>query len=134
MRVSGEAEELPFFKQLLLAPIANISTMFCGISRVDVSRTVVGLIISAAGFAGFYLLFRRKPFNRDFAVLMLILGAVPYLRYLALSNHSYLHEFFTYRAQAASVLALLGTVWYCSKLSPAPNNGKLSRKKAVKSK
>lgn len=134
MRMSGEAEELPFFKQLLLAPIANISTMFGGESRVDVGKTVVGLIISAVVFGGIYLIFGRKPFDRNFAVILLILGAVPYLRYMVLSNHSYLHEFFTYRAQAASVLALCAVVWFGTKLSPAPNNGKISRKKAVKRK
>lgn len=134
MRMSGEAEELSFIKQLFLAPIANISTMFGGESRVDVGNTVVGLIIAAVVFGGIYLIFRRKPFARDITVILLILGAVPYLRYLVLSNHSYLHEFFTYRAQAASVLALCGAVWFGTKLSPAPNNGKVSRKKAVKRK
>jgi len=32
---------------------------------------------------------------------------VVFLRYLVLNNHSYLHEFFTYRALAAPILALL---------------------------
>ena len=40
-------------------------------------------------------------------LLLFIIGIVPYVRYLVLSNHSYLHHFFTYRAQMTSVVALV---------------------------
>lgn len=41
-------------------------------------------------------------------ILMYMLpGLVPYIRYLVLHNHSYLHCFFTYRAQMATVLAIV---------------------------
>ncbi|MBP5605635.1 MAG: hypothetical protein J6X60_08850, partial [Ruminiclostridium sp.] len=35
-----------------------------------------------------------------------VIGAVPLLRYAVMLSHSYLHYFFTYRAQAAGVLAV----------------------------
>ena len=35
-----------------------------------------------------------------------IVGLIPYARYLVLHNHSYLHCFFTYRAQIATILAM----------------------------
>lgn len=35
-----------------------------------------------------------------------VMGLVPYIRYMVLRNHSVVHSFFTYRAQAATVLAL----------------------------
>ena len=34
------------------------------------------------------------------------LGLVPYIRYMIIPHHSWVHSFFTYRAQAASILAL----------------------------
>lgn len=117
MRMAGEAEELPFFKQLFLAPIANLSTMFGGQSRVDIGRTVIGLLVAVLIFGGIFMIFGRKIGSRNFMMIMLILGCIPYLRYLVLSNHSYLHEFFTYRAQAAAVLALCGAVWFGTELS-----------------
>lgn len=46
-------------------------------------------------------------------ITIAVLGLVPYLRYIVLSNHSYLHEYFTYRAQAATVMALCALVWLC---------------------
>lgn len=35
------------------------------------------------------------------------IGCIPYIRYLILSNHSYLHDFFTYRAQVVTLLAFV---------------------------
>lgn len=44
--------------------------------------------------------------NKSRILLFLTLGVLPYVRFLVLHNHSYGHYCFTYRAQAASVLAL----------------------------
>lgn len=111
-RFVGTAEELPFFKQLFFAPLANLSTMFGGEERVDGGRIVVGLLLTDLVFGGIYFIFRRRKTNKPVTLICLILGLLPYLRYMVLNNHSYLHEFFTYRAQAASVLALCGIVWF----------------------
>ena len=46
----------------------------------------------------------KKKIN--FLLTMIFIGIIPYLRYLVLANHSYLHCFFTFRAQFATVMAL----------------------------
>lgn len=46
----------------------------------------------------------KKKIN--FLLTMLLIGIIPYIRYLVLANHSYLHCFFTFRAQFATVMAL----------------------------
>lgn len=130
-RFIGTAEELPFFKQLIFAPLANLSTMFGGEVRVDGEKIIVGLLLTALVFGGIYFIFRRHRVNKPITIICLILGLLPYLRYMVLNNHSYLHEFFTYRAQAASVLALCGIVWFNLTLSEKKNNPK---KKKAKSK
>lgn len=48
----------------------------------------------------------RSSINKSNMLLYAVLGLIPYLRYLVLCNHSFVHFFFTYRAQAASILAL----------------------------
>ena len=48
---------------------------------------------------------QRKGFRRTYARQCAALGTVPFLRYLVLANHSFLHAFFTYRAQLATLLA-----------------------------
>ena len=39
--------------------------------------------------------------------VMAVIGLVPYIRYLVLHNHSYIHCFFTFRAQLATVMAVV---------------------------
>ncbi len=48
----------------------------------------------------------KRNWNRQLVLLYVLLGLTVYFRYLVLNQHSYRHYFFTYRAQAASVLAL----------------------------
>lgn len=122
VRVNGEAGELSPVMQMILAPLANISAMFGGYERVSPANIIAGLFITAALSAGIFFIFRRgeKGSGKGFAWLMLVLGLVPYLRYIVLNNHSYLHEFFTYRAQAASMLALMGAVWFYTFGAPLP--------------
>lgn len=132
VRVNGEAEELSPVMQIILAPLANISAMFGGYERVSPANIIAGLFITAAISAGIFFIFRRgeKGSGKGFAWLMLVLGLVPYLRYIVLNNHSYLHEFFTYRAQAASVLALMGAVWFYTFGAPLPEKkGRKVRRK-----
>lgn len=130
-RFAGTADEMPFVKQLFFAPLANLSTMFGGEERVDGGKIIVGLLLTALVFGGIYFIFRRRRANKPVTIICLILGLLPYFRYMVLNNHSYLHEFFTYRAQAASVLALCAIVWFNTTLSEQKTKPK---KKIAKSK
>ena len=53
------------------------------------------------------LVVRRPKFSWKKALLLLLLGLTPYIWYLVLSNHSYLHWWFTYRLQAITVACLM---------------------------
>lgn len=53
-----------------------------------------------------YYLFRKSEKNNFIPWLLATLCAIPYLRYLILANHSFLHYFFTYRAQFTSIFCL----------------------------
>lgn len=61
-------------------------------------------------FSAVYLL---RPAKCSFSIvgICLLLGAVPYLRYLVLQNHAYIHYFFTYRAQLVTVTAIGYCTW-----------------------
>ena len=48
----------------------------------------------------------KKTINWNSVLLYFLLGMLVYLRLIILRHHSYYHFFFTYRAQAASILAL----------------------------
>ena len=122
-RLVGEAEELDPVAQFFLAPLANISTLFGGYDRVSWGNIAAGLIISAVVFGAVFYLFRcREKFDRSFTLIMLILGALPIARFFLLNNHSYLHEFFTYRALASTILALFAMLWYSLEFRPKKKN------------
>lgn len=74
---------------------------------------MTAFLLLALGTLGY--LFHRKKRELQIIPVLLLIGAVPYLRYLVLSAHSYVHCFFTYRAQLISVMAVLLSVWYAVK-------------------
>lgn len=57
-----------------------------------------------------YLL-RDGKFSGRTTGSLLLLGCVPYVRYLVLNSHSFQHYFFTYRAQLVSIMALFYLTW-----------------------
>lgn len=133
-RFVGGAEQLSPVEQFFLAPAANISTLFGGYERVEWGVIAAGLVISVLLLGAVFYLFRsREKFDRSFTLIMLILGALPFARFFLLNNHSYLHEFFTYRALASSILALFAGIWYTldfrpkKKKSPAKGGKKRGR-------
>lgn len=54
----------------------------------------------------FYYMTRHSGGIQPLPFLLLLLAGVPFVRYLALANHSYIHCFFTYRALLASVFCI----------------------------
>ena len=68
---------------------------------------------------------QKKTVRWDHVLLFALLGLVPYVRYLVLHNHAWLHCFFTYRAQLSTVLAVVMileelTDWKCGKKKACP--------------
>lgn len=62
----------------------------------------IALILMYVGYV-----YHKDRINKPWILLLLMIGAVPYIRYMVLSNHAYLHFFFTYRAQMAAIVALV---------------------------
>lgn len=63
------------------------------------------VLVLMAVYIGY--VYHKKHINKEHILLYLIMGLVPYIRYIVLHNHSYLHFFFTYRAQMATILAIV---------------------------
>ena len=68
----------------------------------------IALMIFAA-YRGY--VYKRGSINGCLVTALAVMGVIPYIRYIVLHNHSYIHYFFTYRAQAATVMAIVLIVW-----------------------
>lgn len=60
------------------------------------------MFVSYAGYV-----YQKKQPDRKRIALYLAIGMIPYVRYALLHNHAYLHCFFTYRAQMATIAAVV---------------------------
>ena len=69
----------------------------------------------------FFAIIKRLKINYKKVVLFFIIGLMPYVWYLLLANHSYVHWWFAYRLQAITVVCLL--YMFCDGNS-AMKNGK----------
>ena len=63
---------------------------------------VLLLIVAYVGYV-----YHKKHICPEHILLYVLIGLLPYIRYIVLHNHSYLHCFFTYRAQMATILAIV---------------------------
>ncbi|MCR5177441.1 MAG: hypothetical protein K6C95_00490 [Lachnospiraceae bacterium] len=103
----------------LVGDVSNLQIIADSYYGFSISRNITALLPFGLGngglFAGviiiiaciyFGFVYRRKVFDRAKILAFSVVGLVPYLRYLVVYNHSYIHYFFTFRAQMATVLAI----------------------------
>lgn len=108
-RVSGTLPEghASGLVRIPMAVAANLTMMFGGEARVEPMRVMAGLGAAFLVLGSVLYLFYKKQGNGTGIRLMVLLGSMVFVRYMVLNNHSYLHEFFTYRALISPVLAVL---------------------------
>lgn len=92
---------------LMQAVLRNIGRLFVFDYGLIGAMTLVGLIMFFVVIPVWknWVSFKTQ-IKKSRVMLFISLGLIPYIRYLVLHNHSYGHYCFTYRAQAASVMAL----------------------------
>ncbi len=67
---------------------------------------IAGWILAfAAVYYGY--VYRKPGYDKSLIRIYMIAGLIPYVRFMVLSNHSYMHYFFTFRAQMATFLAVV---------------------------
>ena len=109
--LSGHVEEwligtagYSFLKHFALALFRNVSCMFpAGYGAAGAAAAII--LFLAAIFIG--IRYRRREADLKLILIWAALGLIPFLRYSVLRNHSFRHFFFTYRALAATVFAIV---------------------------
>ena len=117
-RLGGDmGVSLPSF--LFGALTRNIGCLFP--AGYGVAGAIAGfLLVLAAAYAGY--VYHVKSFDTRRILLLAVTALIPYVRYLVLHNHSYIHFFFTYRAQVATIMAI---VLIISELTGVSGDGSL---------
>ena len=88
----------------LLLNFRNLFPYEYGLSGAVLVMVFVFVLIVIPVVAGRVRL--KEKVSCSNVALFVIIGLIPYVRFLVLHNHSYIHNFFTYRAQAATVMAI----------------------------
>lgn len=99
---AGISYGIGIFKYIFAGIWRNIRCIFPW--EYGVFGVIAGIVIVGAFAYTLYVYRSKKPDWRS-ALVFILIGLVPYVRYAVLVNHSYLHYFFTYRAQMATVVA-----------------------------
>ncbi len=67
---------------------------------------MLGILMLVFAFYVGYVHYGKKE-DKSYIWIYFAIAMIPYIRYMVLHNHAYLHYFFTYRAQLATVLAVV---------------------------
>ena len=78
---------------------------------VNEAASVTAVILTAVAvllviFAVLYL-FRGDGLDMGYLLCLLLVGLLPYVRYVLIYSHAHVHYFFTFRAQMALLMALI---------------------------
>ena len=110
-RMSGTGDEITSPVELLFSALgANFSMLTPTSDKISIIGMIVWIVLFALALV---ILYRRDTKRLSLpAAAMIVIAAVPVLRFCVLMNHAYLHNFFTYRALMPSIMALIGLMWY----------------------
>ena len=117
----GNVEGVNPFINIVEAILLNIGNLFplgYGIIGITVSAALIILAVFIA------IRYHRKDYDKAFTIAITILGFIPFLRYIVMHNHSYIHHFFTYRALASTILAIVMIIGEITKIPPLPREKK----------
>jgi len=110
--VGGDVATVSSLSQLPLVLSRNLGCLLPFASNMSVGgmmAVVAGILALAAALI---YLFRGEKIDGGFLLCAALLGLLPYLRFAVMSSHSADHYFFTFRAQMASVMALIASLAY----------------------
>lgn len=139
-RVSGDvsltlnamAEKANFGERLQGIFQRNLGCLYWNTQDVKAGTVVIITLVAVAVLGSFWYMARKEKYEYDKAVLLCVVALIPFLRFLVLSNHAYIHYFFTYRALLVTVMVLIYLIYETTFLSNVKGKNR-RRKNAGKS-
>ena len=111
MRFTGDADGITSLPEMLFSSLgANLSRLVPTADKFSLPGIAVWMVLFTGGCI---FLWRMNQRQHNLPMLtMLLIASLPLIRFSVLMNHSLLHSFFTYRALMATIMAVLGLMWY----------------------
>lgn len=106
IRINGEVMGLPLWETMLRAIKENFLTIY-PINIIKRKKWILLSIFVALIVSLVLVIDRKNKEKMKYMILMLIIGIIPYLRYITLSNHSFRHSFFTFRSQLPTIMCIV---------------------------
>lgn len=124
-RVSGEVslslnmadEKADLGQRLQGISVRNLGCLYWGSSDMKVNTVLIITICVISILAVFWYLARRENVKERNRGILVAVSLIPVVRFLLLSNHSYVHYFFTYRALMVTVFIVLYLIYETTFLS-----------------
>ncbi len=117
LRIAGDAtygnipgaEVVSNKEQITGALWRNLGCLFPMGQSLNKGKVILFTLLALFIIFAVWYLFHKKLDEKSgqLTLILLVISAIPYVRFLVLNNHAYIHFFFTYRAQLATVTALL---------------------------
>lgn len=133
-RILGNVSDMNLYELCISALLRNLMCIF-PFSLIS-KNGFLYVLLSLSLILIFYYFFKRSSEKCTINKLLLLPALLPYIRFIVLSNHSYLHYFFTYRAQLISIFCLCLIMYYGidtdyirKKIKNRRHNKKRTRKK-----
>ena len=104
--------------------VRNLGCLYWGSNDMKMSTFLIIVMTSVTALAIFWYMARKDKIKMDKAGVLAVVALVPYVRFLLISNHSYIHYFFTYRAQMVTVLIVFYLIYKTTFLSSPINRRK----------
>ncbi len=124
-RVGGEVsisanmagEQAGLAERILGIFTRNTGCLFWGTTDMSVKTVTITVVVVVVVLGVFWYLARKEKVQFEKSGILIMIALLPYIRLLALSNHSYIHYFFTYRAQMVTVMVILYMIYETTFLS-----------------
>lgn len=97
--------------------VRNLGCLYWGSNDMQTSTVLyITLGVALVLFVIWYMLRKEKKSGGN-PMILVLLAVLPYIRMILILNHSYLHYFFTYRAQMITVMLVLYLIYRSTWLS-----------------
>lgn len=108
-RLQGSTDKISGVTGSFAAILLNLKCLFpfCFLKNGALPLCILFFILMLSLF---YI--TKKKAKMPVCTYLLLLGIVPYIRFFVIGNHSYIHYFFTYRAQLSTVFVLFLSIYY----------------------